>query len=91
MGHFSPILLSITDRGLSRRWTWSASGDKREKLKAVHPVYLSKHITLTLYSISAQKTPKLRLPLEFSIKLWEFLLPKIMKLNLLKFLTVGKI
>jgi hypothetical protein len=33
IGHFSPIVPPFTDRGLSRRLTWSASGDEREKLK----------------------------------------------------------
>jgi hypothetical protein len=33
IGHFSPIVPPFADRGLSSRLTWSASGDKRGKLK----------------------------------------------------------
>jgi hypothetical protein len=29
IGHFSPIVPPFADRGLSRRLTWSASGDER--------------------------------------------------------------
>jgi hypothetical protein len=31
--HFSPIVPPFAHRGLSRRLTWSASGDERGKLK----------------------------------------------------------
>jgi hypothetical protein len=34
IGHFSPIVSPLADRGLSRRLTWSASGDKRGNQKA---------------------------------------------------------
>jgi hypothetical protein len=34
VGHFSPIISPFADRGISRRLTWSASGDERENKKS---------------------------------------------------------
>jgi hypothetical protein len=34
VGHFSPIISPFADIGLSRRLTWSASGDERENQKS---------------------------------------------------------
>jgi hypothetical protein len=34
IGHFSPIVPSFTDRGLSRHLTWRTPGDERGKLKS---------------------------------------------------------
>jgi hypothetical protein len=42
IGYFLPIVPPFADSGLSRRLTWSASGDEREKLKRVITISLER-------------------------------------------------
>jgi hypothetical protein len=37
IGHFWPIVAPFADRGLSRRLTWSASGDERGTKRGIPP------------------------------------------------------